>query len=423
MADASRAVFLSYRREETRHIAGRLADRLTDRLGPEQVFMDVDTVEPGADFAAVIAREVASCNVLIAVIGPTWLTTIDQRRRRRLDDPGDFVVLEIRAALERGIHVIPVLVDGAVMPDRGDLPEGLQGLARRHAVRLDHARFRSDVTFLLNTVDRIVSTPAQKATEPTVDVDVGVAAQAITTPKEPPQRASESDRLGVPIAGQGEAAGAHHPSLSASPPTRPAPAPWSRLRPRLLITAAIVIALAVAGGFVLLAPNNGGPAVITTIPVGDGPVGVAVSGSHAFVINKDSDSMSVIDTGSNKVITVPVGIDPVGVAVSPNGSHAYITIQDSDSVQVTDTGGNKVITVPVGIDPVGVAVSPNGKHAYVTNEGSGSVSVIDTGRNEVTATIPVGAGPVRVAVSSDGSHAFVTNHGSRLMSVIDTGVG
>ena len=339
MADASRAVFLSYRREETRHIAGRLADRLTDRLGPEQVFMDVDTVEPGADFAAVIAREVASCNVLIAVIGPTWLTTIDQRRRRRLDDPGDFVVLEIRAALERGIHVIPVLVDGAVMPDRGDLPEGLQGLARRHAVRLDHARFRSDVTFLLNTVDRIVSTPAQKATEPTVDVDVGVAAQAITTPKEPPQRASESDRLGVPIAGQGEAAGAHHPSLSASPPTRPAPAPWSRLRPRLLITAAIVIALAVAGGFVLLAPNNGGPAVITTIPVGDGPVGVAVSGSHAFVINKDSDSMSVIDTGSNKVTaTIPVGAGPVRVAVSSDGSHAFVTNHGSRLMSVIDTG-------------------------------------------------------------------------------------
>jgi TIR domain-containing protein len=70
----TRAVFLSYRREETRRIAGRLADRLTDRLGSTQVFMDVDTIEPGADFAAAIAREVASCDVLIALIGPTWST-------------------------------------------------------------------------------------------------------------------------------------------------------------------------------------------------------------------------------------------------------------------------------------------------------------------------------------------------------------
>jgi len=157
MAGATRAVFLSYRREETRHIAGRLADRLTDRLGPGQVFMDVETIEPGADFAAVIAREVGSCRTLIALIGPTWATTTNQQRRRRLDDPNDFVVLEIRAALERGTPVIPVLVDGARMPDEGDLPGTLQGLRQRQAARLDHETFPSDVTVLLNAVDRILS--------------------------------------------------------------------------------------------------------------------------------------------------------------------------------------------------------------------------------------------------------------------------
>jgi hypothetical protein len=115
--------------------------------------MDVDTVEPGVDFAAAIAREVASCDILIALIGPTWSTIVDRRGRRRLDDPDDFVVLEIRAALERDIRVIPVLVDGAVMPDRDDLPKDLQGLARRNAVRLDHETFRSDVTSLLNAVE------------------------------------------------------------------------------------------------------------------------------------------------------------------------------------------------------------------------------------------------------------------------------
>ncbi|MFL6149259.1 MAG: toll/interleukin-1 receptor domain-containing protein, partial [Pseudonocardiaceae bacterium] len=124
MAGTTRAVFLSYRREETRHIAGRLADRLTDRLGSTQVFVDVDTIEPGADFASVITQAVGSCEVLIALIGPTWSTITDQRGRRRLHDPDDFVVLEIQAALEREIHVIPVLIDGAVMPNRYDLPEG-----------------------------------------------------------------------------------------------------------------------------------------------------------------------------------------------------------------------------------------------------------------------------------------------------------
>ena len=147
-------VFLSYRREDTRHIAGRLADRLIERLGSAQVFMDVDTIEPGADFAAAIAREVASCDVLIALIGLTWSTITDQRGRRRLDDPDDFVVLEIRAALEREINVIPVLVDGAVMPNRNGLPERLRGLALRNAIRVDHETFRSDVVTLLDAVER-----------------------------------------------------------------------------------------------------------------------------------------------------------------------------------------------------------------------------------------------------------------------------
>jgi hypothetical protein len=149
-------------------MAGRLADRLTDRLGSTQVFMDVDTIEPGADFAATIVREVASCDVLIALIGPTWSTIADRQGRRRLDDPDDFVVLEIRTALEREIRVIPVLVDDAIMPDRYDLPEGLQGLARRNAIRLDHETFRSDIATLLDAVNLILSTLAQKAVESTV---------------------------------------------------------------------------------------------------------------------------------------------------------------------------------------------------------------------------------------------------------------
>jgi TIR domain/NB-ARC domain len=157
MPGTTRAVFLSYRREETRHIAGRLADRLTERLGSTQVFMDVETIEPGDDFAAAIAREVTSCDVLIALIGPTWSTITDRRGRRRLDSPDDFVVREIRTALEREIHVIPVLVDGAVMPDRDDI-SGLKGLARRNAVRLDHETFRSDVVPLLDAVERILPT-------------------------------------------------------------------------------------------------------------------------------------------------------------------------------------------------------------------------------------------------------------------------
>jgi hypothetical protein len=140
--------------------------------------MDVTTIEPGADFAAAIAREVAGCDVLIALIGPTWSTIADQRGRRRLDDPDDIVVLEIQAALEREIRVIPVLVDGAVMPDRENLPDRVQGLARRNAVRVDHETFHSDVAILLDVVERSLPTP-QKAVESTVMTGAPVTERVI----------------------------------------------------------------------------------------------------------------------------------------------------------------------------------------------------------------------------------------------------
>jgi hypothetical protein len=198
MPSTTRAVFLSYRREETRHIAGRLADRLTERLGSTQVFIDVDTIDPGADFAAAIAREVASCEVLIALIGPTWSTIADQQGQRRLDDPDDFVVLEIQAALQREIRVIPVLVDGAVMPNRYDLPESLQDLARRNAVRLDHATFRSDVATLLDAVQRALSTPVKKAVEPTVKTGARTVDETIDTERS--DRVYEANNLGIKLA-------------------------------------------------------------------------------------------------------------------------------------------------------------------------------------------------------------------------------
>lgn len=295
MAGTTRAVFLSYRREETRHIAGRLAERLTERLGSTQVFMDVNTIEPGADFAAAIAREIALCHVLIALIGPTWLTIVDRQGRRRLDDPDDFVVLEIQAALERGIHVIPVLIDGAAMPDRDDLPEGLQGLARRNTARLDHETFLSDVTVLLNAVDRILATLTQKATEPTVNTGTAVADRAIIHNKEHPEQASRANNPGVLFAGQRDVASTQHPPLSVPPLIPSWPLPWLRLRPRLLITV-IVMTMIVAGGIALLATNDSPPMV----PTGGGPSGVAITpdGRHAYITNRNANSVSVIDTGT-----------------------------------------------------------------------------------------------------------------------------
>jgi hypothetical protein len=161
MAAFSRAVtgriFISYRREDNAYPAGWLYDRLADQFGKDQVFKDVDSIQLGDDFVEVITRAVASCDVLLAVIGRQWLTITDERGGRRLDRPNDFVRLEIEAALKREIRVIPVLIDGARMPDARQLPRGLGKLARRHALELSPNRFSSDFARLLAVLEKTIS--------------------------------------------------------------------------------------------------------------------------------------------------------------------------------------------------------------------------------------------------------------------------
>jgi TIR domain len=153
----SGGIFVSYRRQESSHLAGRLADRLADRFGEGQVFIDVNTIEPGVDFAEEIFRAVAACKVLLAIIGPAWLTATDERGDRRLDDPDDIVRLEIEAALARGVRVIPILVESAVMPGRQDLPESLAPLVRRNALHIRHDSFRDDSGRLVTAIERILA--------------------------------------------------------------------------------------------------------------------------------------------------------------------------------------------------------------------------------------------------------------------------
>jgi TIR domain len=141
--------FLSYRRDDSRHAAGRLADHLTKTFGRDQLFMDVDTIELGADFVDAVSTKVASCNALLAVIGPNWL-------QPRLDDPNDFVRIEVSAALQRDIPVIPVLVDGAQLPKAEELPEPLRPLVRRQGTRLSHERFGADAELLISSLAKIV---------------------------------------------------------------------------------------------------------------------------------------------------------------------------------------------------------------------------------------------------------------------------
>jgi hypothetical protein len=143
-------VFISYRRLDCAPHAGRLYDRLVDRLGNHAVFMDVDTIAPGVDFGASIEAAVGSCDVFMALIGDDWLNIEDPPGRRRLDDPNDLVRLEIAAALRRSdVLVIPVLVEGAAMPRPEQLPDDLKPLTRRNAFELGDSRWRLDVDRLI----------------------------------------------------------------------------------------------------------------------------------------------------------------------------------------------------------------------------------------------------------------------------------
>lgn len=152
-----KGMFISYRRVDAAGHAGRLFDRLAAHFGKDAVFMDVEGIEAGVDFIEVIEQAVGGCAVLLAVIGRSWSTCTDERGRRRLDDPQDFIRLEIGSALARKVRVVPVLVEGALMPPVESLPEDLRPLARRQAVELRDSRWDSDVEALIAVLERILA--------------------------------------------------------------------------------------------------------------------------------------------------------------------------------------------------------------------------------------------------------------------------
>ena len=145
-------IFISYRRDDSEGQAGRLFEGLKARFGQDRVFIDVAGIEPGRDFRRIIDEHVSSCDVLLALIGRNWLHAADKDGRRRLDTPEDFVRLEIAAALRRDIAVIPVLVQGAAMPSKEELPPDLQALAWRNAAELRHTRWDADFAELAATL-------------------------------------------------------------------------------------------------------------------------------------------------------------------------------------------------------------------------------------------------------------------------------
>ncbi len=164
--------------------------------------------------------------------------------------------------------------------------------------------------------------------------------------------------------------------------------------------------------------------VIATIPVGTGPVGVAVSpdATKVYVPNNANDDVSVIDTATNTVTTtIPVGDFPLGVAFTPDGTKVYVTNYQASTVSVIDTATNTVTTTISGFsNPLGVAFTPDGTKAYIGNEGSGTVSVINTSTYTLITTITVGNNPYEITLNPAGTKAYVANLNSNTVSEINT---
>ncbi|HZI76322.1 MAG TPA: TIR domain-containing protein, partial [Gemmatimonadales bacterium] len=172
---SSGGIFLSYRRQDAAPYARLLKSQLSDRFPDADVFMDLDSIEAGLDFAEVIRDAVGSCTVLVALIGHRWATVTDEEGHRRLDNLDDYVRFEVQTALERGVRVIPVLVDGAKPLRQQQLPSELQKLARLNALELTYGRYDYDANRLLDTIQRVLAAAADSIDQSSLPRDVEAA--------------------------------------------------------------------------------------------------------------------------------------------------------------------------------------------------------------------------------------------------------
>jgi len=373
MAAGDGGVFISYRRDDTAWPAARLYDLLAARLGRDRVFKDVDDIEPGQDFVARLNAAVADCDAVLVLIGRHWVTITDDSGRRRLDDPRDFVRLEVASALAGGKLVVPILVDGAEMPRAESLPPDLAPLTRRQAVEISPVNF--DIDRLMRVLEpelglpvdadrgrKRVRFPAAMRTVAAVVVVVGVATLVAIPVVNSLLSRSTGLVEGTP------------------PPTLTAPTPGSS------VTA--------------LAPST--PSNLVT--VGDGPTDIAIDWvwDKAYVANSGDGTVSVIDTTTNLVTsTVEVGGRPMAVAVESPARRAWVADADSGTVVVLDTATDAVVgSVAVGLEPMGLVVDETARRLYVANAGEDTVTVLDTATEAVVATVPVGRRPVALALDA-----------------------
>jgi hypothetical protein len=283
LKNMSNKIFISYRRGDDPAYAGRLFDNLQNAFGPDRLFMDVDSLEPGMDFLRVLEEEVAQSGVVLAVIGSRWIDALDSKGKRRLDNPKDFVRVEIEAALNQNKWVVPVLVGNAEMPDPEQLPESLRLLARRHAVRIKHERFKADASDLIEWLRKLLDQPRP---------------QAVPEPKPPPlePKPPPAPPGPEPVLPEHLIAARRDDRLALPKPAAPAKR-WFRRRS----VAALIVLAAVIGGVVWQQRDS--------VPVSAGaPPGAAVSKAADGVLPAAKGGVAADEP--RKIRTLSVRGDP-----------------------------------------------------------------------------------------------------------------
>jgi hypothetical protein len=239
-------IFISYRRDDSRYQAAKIYDAFVRGLPRENIFMDVDTIPLGVDFVKVLEGWVEQCEVLLVLMGPNWANSTDPKtRKRRVDNPKDFVRVELRGALTRDIPVVPVLLDGAELPDEADLPDDIKGLLNRNAEFVDFRTFDADVQRLIKKLG-VSSNTKQTAAPATVG---GTAREQVV----------ERNALDTDTKTQGDL-------LDKVRETRPFDKEWRRRWLTPVVAATVLLAVGVIGTLVSWSPGllSGGKVEGTT---------------------------------------------------------------------------------------------------------------------------------------------------------------
>jgi|tagenome__1003787_1003787.scaffolds.fasta_scaffold20979695_2 streptogramin lyase len=401
-------IFISYRHADSAGYAGRLHDRLQQRYGDQHVFMDLE-MEYGIDFVERIGDAVGTSAVMLVMIGPGWLDARDEGNARRLDDPDDFVRIEVSSALARPTRVIPVLVGNAKMPERGDLPEPMQALARRNALELSDSRWEFDVGRLVQTVDGVINARAdQAASRPRADV---ATPASTAVPRDADEANSAATRPGSQHAGP------------------------ERRRRKIVLTAAVaVVVVAIAVAVVALGSDGNGKGgggdktpALKTVALGSSaePRAVAVDQARStlWVAERRPGKLAEIslpDLKLKNTIQLPAGAKPSRIIVGEGGI-LWLSDPPKHRLIRVDPGDGEPTLRSVPGRPRGIAEDRAGHRIFIADETKQQV-IAEPAAGGAQQPWPVDVFPRSLALGEPGV-VWVTDPGGQKVVRLDTKTG